>query len=76
MTCLNISARNNRINELARRWRLLEKYLVIISIDAIARIVSLRRNLLVAVGVTIPNNAMEKLYIILLKANYISGLPL
>ena len=44
-------------------WRLLEKYLVLISIDAIARLVSLR-NLLVAVGVTIPNNAMEKLYII------------
>ena len=38
----------------------LEKYLVIISIDAIARLVSLR-TLLVAVGVTIPNNAMEKL---------------
>jgi hypothetical protein len=42
-------------------WRLLEKYLVLISIDAITRLVSLRRTLLVAVGVTIPNNAMEKL---------------
>lgn len=37
------------------------KNIVIIPIDAIVRLVSLRRTLLVAVGVTIPNNAMEKL---------------
>jgi hypothetical protein len=61
MTCLKISARNNRANEFAKRWRLLEKYLVLISIDAIARLVSLRRTLLVAVGVKTPNNAMKKL---------------